>query len=171
MGWPGRAPAIDLSAIFGDATVAELLAARSRSVEGGCVEWFGPADDRGYGRLWVSVDGRRAKVLAHRASYSVHVGPIGTGMTLDHLCRNPRCIAPAHLDPVDHRTNMLRGVGSVSAVQARKTHCIRGHKLGGDNVQAYSRARGQRECRECSLIRSREQRFRRQEARAMERSA
>lgn len=37
------------------------------------------------------------KVLVHRISYSVHVGPIPDGMYVLHKCDNPRCHRPDHL--------------------------------------------------------------------------
>lgn len=61
---------------------------------------------RGYGRFWIA-PGRF--VPAHRFAYELLVGPIPEGLELDHLCRNPACVNPAHLDPVTHRENVRRG--------------------------------------------------------------
>lgn len=38
---------------------------------------------------------------------------------LDHLCRNRRCCNPAHLQPVDTKTNTLRGERHGAAVLMR----------------------------------------------------
>ena len=36
-------------------------------------------------------------------------GSIGDGLVIDHLCRNPRCVNPDHLEPVTTAVNTLRG--------------------------------------------------------------
>ena len=48
-------------------------------------------------------------VLAHRVYYERHVGPVPEGLELDHLCRNPGCVNPEHLEPVTHAENIRRG--------------------------------------------------------------
>jgi hypothetical protein len=72
-------------------------------------------------------------------------------LTLDHLCRNKACVNPAHLEPVTNRENVLRGVG-LSAENARKTHCKRGHPLSGDNV-VVSKGGRKRRCVACERLR------------------
>lgn len=88
----------------------------------GCFEWGGSRTTEGYGRIQISRHERRA----HRVAYELLVGPIPAGLQLDHLCRNRACVNPDHLEPVSSRVNTLRGVG-VSAVNARKVACPRGH--------------------------------------------
>lgn len=116
----------------------------ARRGAGGCWEWQGTRDGRGYGKF--NLESRRP-VLAHRFSYEAVVGPIPEGLSLDHLCRNTGCVNPAHLEPVTHKENCLRGVG-VAAINARKTHCLKGHPYSGANL-LYTRS-GYRVCRECS---------------------
>ena len=70
-----------------------------------CWEWDGSRTNLGYGRI--DIDGRT--FLAHRLVYERRVGPIPAGLQLDHLCRNPGCVNPAHLEPVTSRENRLRG--------------------------------------------------------------
>lgn len=70
-----------------------------------CWEWQGEINRNGYGRVWV--EGKR--LMAHRAIYTLIVGPIPEGLVLDHLCSNRRCCNPAHLEPVTHRENTFRG--------------------------------------------------------------
>lgn len=61
---------------------------------------------RGYGQFGI---GSRRQ-YAHRVAYELLVGPVPEGLQLDHLCRTPACVNPAHLDPVTCRENLLRGV-------------------------------------------------------------
>jgi Holliday junction resolvase RusA-like endonuclease len=51
--------------------------------------------------------GKESK-LAHRQVYIDFNGPIEGNLPLDHLCRNPRCVNPDHLEPVTQRVNMQR---------------------------------------------------------------
>lgn len=115
-----------------------------------CWLWTGAHDKHGYGCF--APDGRRAGprklTRAHRFAYELLVGPIPEGLTLDHLCRVPACVNPAHLEPVTLRENILRGEAP-SAKQARRTHCIHGHPLDG------RRADGHRYCLTCNRERSR----------------
>lgn len=115
----------------------------------GCWLWMGAAS-LGYGRLYHN----RLNRPAHQISYEINVGPIPVGHELDHLCRNPACVNPEHLEPVTHRENVRRGVaGIVSGEQQRsKTHCPSGHEYTEDNT--YTRQNGHRSCRSCERERN-----------------
>lgn len=52
--------------------------------------------------------GRFQDWLAHRASYVIHFGKIPEGAVIDHLCTNPPCVNPAHLEAVSQRENTKR---------------------------------------------------------------
>ena len=108
----------------------------------GCWEFNGATSPGGYG--FVRVSGKN--LYAHRFVYEQMVADIPDGLQLDHLCRNRRCVNPAHLEPVTPRINTLRGT-SAQAINAAKTECIRGHKLSGDNVRIDKT--GRRICRRC----------------------
>ena len=107
-----------------------------------CWEWTGWRT-LGYGQF-----GIHGKVRgAHRISYEWHVGPIPDGMEIDHLCRNPGCVNPAHLEPVTDRENKRR-------VAEQRTHCPQGHPYSGDNLvieRMFRRGRVSlsRKCRTC----------------------
>ena len=74
-------------------------------VESGCWLWDGSISATGYG---VCKANRRG-YMAHRWVYEMHRGPIPDGWSLDHLCRNTRCVNPEHLEPVSHTENVRRG--------------------------------------------------------------
>lgn len=113
--------------------------------ESGCLVWLAGVTGDGYGRF--RPGGRQTQTtLAHRWSYEHHVGPIPKGLHLDHLCRNPPCVNPDHLEPVTCRENSLRGTGFV-AVNAAKTHCPAGHPYSGENLYTYGWSRACRTCR------------------------
>lgn len=119
----------------------------------GCWLWVGAADVKGYGRLRIGGDW----ALAHRLSHERFRGPIPDGCEIDHLCRTPSCVNPDHLEAVPSRVNTLRGTGP-TAVNARKTHCIHGHQLSGDNLTITG---GRRSCRACNREQLRRSRARR----------
>jgi len=52
----------------------------------------------------------RRGVPAHRLFYERHVGPIPEGLHIDHLCRQKRCVNPAHLEAVTCKENVRRAV-------------------------------------------------------------
>lgn len=114
-----------------------------------CWLWTGAADQRGYGRIGRGAAGA-GTVAPHRAAYELLRGPIPNGLELDHLCRNPRCVNPDHLEPVTHRENLARGTG-FSAVNAAKDVCPSGHPYSGDNLLVLPRRHGGmvRLCRAC----------------------
>ncbi len=116
-----------------------------------CWVWSGSLS-RGYGNFYPN--GRRSKVPAHRWAYQLWIGPIQTGLQIDHLCFNRACVNPSHLEPVTAQVNILRGRG-VAAQNARKTHCPTGHAYTADNTFI---SKGKRYCRECDRIHQRSRR-------------
>ncbi len=84
----------------------DYISARYTATDTGCWEWALSCSDNGYGKAKF----QQWQVGAHRLSYLAHVGQIPDSLHLDHLCRNRRCINPAHLEPVTPRENVRRGV-------------------------------------------------------------
>lgn len=111
-----------------------------------CIEWQGTKDKRyGYGSLQIA--GKTAWV--HRVAYELFVADIPSGLTVDHLCANPSCINPFHLDVCTQAENMKR-------MHARRglTHCKHGHPLSGANLYVEPK-RGTRQCVQCRRDRDR----------------
>lgn len=74
----------------------------------GCWEWTGTRDQRGYGLHAETQAGVKKRWRAHRVAYTLLVGPIPDGLTLDHLCRNTSCVNPDHLEAVSAAENNSR---------------------------------------------------------------
>lgn len=127
-------------------TVSERILASVSKDDTGCWTWVRSTDRDGYGQFRF----QSRQWIAHRASYEQFVGPIPSGLTLDHLCRNRRCVNPAHLEPVVHKENVRRGLPhrSVKAV----THCRHGHAFDKENTYVF---RGSKRCRKCHAARAR----------------
>ena len=70
----------------------------------GCWEWQRARNNFGYGHMFR--EGRH--VYVHRVVFEILASPIPHGYVLDHLCRNPPCCNPAHLEPVTHAENGRR---------------------------------------------------------------
>lgn len=108
----------------------------------GCWEWTGGyTNPAGYGTI--TIPGEPQK-YAHRASYEIEVGPIPDGMTVDHICFNPPCIRPSHLQLLSLSANASRHMVSTLPT------CVRGHVYDADTTYIRSRNGGrQRQCMAC----------------------
>lgn len=120
----------------------------------GCWLWIAATDTHGYGVI------RSNYILmkAHRAVYEFYVGPIPSGLDLDHLCRNRSCVRPDHMEPVTRQTNIRRGAGNGGTewdgnhYNNSKTHCLSGHPFSEENTRLW---RTHRICRTCARLRAR----------------
>ena len=108
---------------------------------GTCWNWTAVKNKSGHGRFNPSGYSERGSLMAHRWSYQELRAEIPEGLHLDHLCRNPSCVNPWHLEPVTPQVNTLRGEGP-AAKNAAKTHCPQGHEYDWH-------WKGARMCREC----------------------
>lgn len=107
---------------------------------GDCWEWQGPRQKYGHGQVWLA--GRTRP--AYRVVWEDFHGPVPDGLELDHLCRNPPCCNPEHLEPVSHAENMRRGSQSFD----NRSHCLSGkHETTPQNL--ITRSDGRQQCRPC----------------------
>lgn len=142
---------------FQSRPIMDRLKEKFEVTENGCWNWIASKHPRGgYGMIYY--EGRCQR--AHRVAYQVMVGPVPEGLELDHLCHNPSCINPAHLEPVTHQENMMRGHLS----NRLKTHCKFGHPFDEQNTIPINN--GRRMCRTCNNERKRQQRAKASAARA-----
>lgn len=129
-------------------TVEKLIDKIFPEPNSGCWLFTGSLDNDGYGRFKHKASGSWG---AHRAAYSILIGPIPPGLQIDHLCRNKACINPVHLEAVEEITNIRRS-NNMGARNAKKTHCPKGHEYSEKNTYAW---RNSRICRQCSRERQR----------------
>ncbi len=116
---------------------------------GPCWVWTG-ATTWGYG---VIQRGRRGEGTTgtHLVAYGLLVGPVPDGLELDHLCRNPPCCNPSHLEAVPHRVNILRGQSPAVVAFLSRT-CKRGHDLDIEGRPLPGQP-WRRDCRACKRYR------------------
>lgn len=106
-----------------------------------CWVWTAAVNKQGYGRYQYEGKARPA----HRLAYEWSGFVIPEGLYLDHLCRNPSCVNPDHLEPVTPLQNVRRG-------KRYPEKCHKGHDL-------QRRESGIRVCRTCINTRARERGF------------
>jgi len=91
--------------------------------------------------------------FAHRWLWEHMHGPVLAGLELDHLCSDPRCVNPAHLEIVTHQENVRRGRVDW---RRHKACCPAGHPYDAANTRVDSR--GSRSCKTCQRERVRRNR-------------
>lgn len=109
----------------------------------GCWLWTGHIKSViGYGWFYYKKGGTR---LAHRVAYELYIGPIPSGLDLDHKCRVRSCVNPYHLEPVTRGENVRRGINGLTraGLFMQKTHCRKGHELTPETskVKQFTRQR------------------------------
>lgn len=129
--------------------------------ESGCLEFGGPIVN-GYGYSYV--DGHLYR--AHRRAWEETNGPIVDDLTVDHVCRNTRCIEPTHLRLLTRADNTSCSMRAEE--QKAKTHCPQGHAYEGSNV--YIDKRGARHCMTCTRERTKAWQAKQKEERAKRRA-
>lgn len=152
---------------------ARLIARVDLSLDG-CWLWNRATDAKGYATMHLQGKDHRA----HRLAYELFVGPIPSGLEIEHAChgrdvscfagsdcQHRRCCRPDHLVPVDHATNIRSGRSW--SIHGLKTHCPQGHPYDGTNTRFMPQPNGgmSRACRTCAREKRRVQRARQRQAR------
>ena len=121
----------------------ENFFSRTQTTPTGCVKWLGSQDKDGYG--WIRCQGHRK---AHRAAYSLFVGPIPPGLLVCHKCDNTSCVNPKHLFLGTVSDNLQDAIskGRIPRLLPQKFCKLGLHKLNADNIK-YSKSG--RRCRQC----------------------
>ena len=119
----------------------------------GCWNWTGSISNKGYGRMTEKQpDGRRRTIYAHRVSYEMHHGPITDDRVVDHMCDNPHCVNPDHLQLLTHKQNVLRSTAP-HMVAYWTGLCLRGHDRTDPTIGYRRPDNGRVMCRECMRLR------------------
>jgi hypothetical protein len=121
--------------------VARLLANVEQA--GDCLLSNYSTGSHGYSQIGWHEAGRRVMALGHRVAWEAEHGEIPAGLTVDHICRNRRCVNVAHLRLLTNEEN-ARDNGP-----ARRTHCPSGHPYNPENTYVRPTT-GHRSCRACA---------------------
>jgi hypothetical protein len=119
--------------------------------ENGCHIWKRAESSKEYGRY--------RRMPAYKYAWERDNGrQVPVGLELDHLCRNPSCVNPDHLEPVPHVENLRRSPLTLAGRNIRKTHCPSEHPYDEKNTYRW---RNKRYCRICINVNSKASRQRR----------
>lgn len=123
--------------------VAARAAVRFEADGSGCWISTYSVASHGYAQIGWTDPGYRQVVTAHRAAWVYHHGQqIPEGMTIDHTCKERRCVNPSHLRMLSNFENARRTAGRDWPLG----ECVNGHS-NDYLVQDY---RGRWQCRECA---------------------
>ncbi len=113
-----------------------------------CWIWLAGKNGDGYGRFYIN----STQYPAHRIAFILANNSINEKWPLDHLCKNPSCVRPDHLENISNEINIKRGTSN-AAINAKKVECYRGHEFSKENT-GYNQD-GSRYCQACSRLRVR----------------
>jgi len=133
-----------------------------RDGEEGHQFWTGIVDARGYGVTKYrdkTISVRRAMWRKNMRNVGVGIkngmyGILPVGHFLQQLCDESKCVNAKHMKLISKFYNSDGCVG-IAAINARKTHCTRGHELAPENTYTQNNVLGRqrRDCKECHRIR------------------
>lgn len=89
----------------------------------GCWEWTAYRDPKGYGRMGGCEP--KTVILAHRASWEIHFGPIPPDTDVLHSCDNPPCSRPDHLFLGTALDNMQDASKKRRTTQGERAFCAK----------------------------------------------
>jgi len=124
----------------------------------GCWLWLGRLSPMKYGVFSVKRDGKWWNMIANRWIMKQIHGDFGPEIFACHKCDLPCCVNPQHLflgTAVDNMADCrLKGRLNNESKGRKKTHCLRGHPLSGENLYVYPNT-GTSGCRECMRMHNR----------------
>lgn len=124
-----------------------------------CWNWLGAKSRSGYDTFNRSRRSPRGTMLAHRISLEIAGRPVPAGLVADHICRNPGCVNPDHLEAVTNRENTLRGTAGRHRIIERVSvnHCANGHPFDHPNTYWFGKWRQCKACKADHVRRKRAQ--------------
>lgn len=103
----------------------------------------------GYIRVGMCKQGETKTLLVHPLVLEAFVGPRPDGSDCRHLNDQPDDNRVENLQWGTRSQNTYDSVRNGSHINARKTHCIRGHEFSGSNLYIAPKS-GKRQCKTCS---------------------
>ena len=108
--------------------------APSRSLYEGrpCLIWMGSLGAHGRPQMGKNLT-KYGTPYVYRVTYQLEYGPLDDGITIDHLCGQPRCIEPLHLRPQTVAENSAGGTARHNPRPQRQASLI--HFQPYDHIQ------------------------------------